>query len=505
MTETTVRATVAGRLLRSVPADRAAAASTPGEGAAASLAEPRPAWANPVFVLCGGRSGSTLLRFVLDAHPELACPPETSLSFACAQLASVWSLLAGQPVPQGGPPVIPDTAVDGIRQSLELMIGPYLARRGKNRYCDKSLDAAGHAELLMRLFPGVRFICLYRHPMDVIASGMEACPWGLRGYGFERYAAAFPGNAVMALAHFWADHAAANLRVEEQAPERCHRVRYEDLVAAPEAVAEKLFAFLGVAPAPGITDRCFTPERERGGGADYKIWHTSQINTESVGRGWSVPANMIEPAMAARLNELADRLAYRRVDATWGVDDTPPDFRVLSAGQAAGVPAADAGATQQMPRAFIKLGELLQAGLFRVSDRFVRQWGACAEESFLVIATSPDNRSAARWRVDLGTRTVSLASDRSDISGQADVPWQIVGRSDVWERVIRGTLNLNVALRRRELRYSSTGESASAGATRMSMFADLLGVTSWRSIELTQQPSMSSLNAPPPDLGGAAG
>src|SRR6202035_2611623 len=33
----------------------------------------------PVFVLCMGRSGSTLLRFLLDAHPELACPPETSL------------------------------------------------------------------------------------------------------------------------------------------------------------------------------------------------------------------------------------------------------------------------------------------------------------------------------------------------------------------------------------------------------------------------------------------
>src|SRR6516162_5977967 len=36
--------------------------------------------ADPVFVLCNGRSGPTLLRFVLDAHPDLACPPETNLS-----------------------------------------------------------------------------------------------------------------------------------------------------------------------------------------------------------------------------------------------------------------------------------------------------------------------------------------------------------------------------------------------------------------------------------------
>jgi len=41
-------------------------------------------FADPVFVLCNGRSGSTLLRFLLDAHPDLACPPETNLPSLCA-------------------------------------------------------------------------------------------------------------------------------------------------------------------------------------------------------------------------------------------------------------------------------------------------------------------------------------------------------------------------------------------------------------------------------------
>lgn len=46
-----------------------------------------------VFVPCMGRSGSTLLRFVLDSHPELACPPETSLPALCSQLpAACWRL-----------------------------------------------------------------------------------------------------------------------------------------------------------------------------------------------------------------------------------------------------------------------------------------------------------------------------------------------------------------------------------------------------------------------------
>jgi len=65
------------------------------------------------------------------------------------------------------------------------------------------------------VYPEAKFVCVYRHPMDVIASGVEACPWGLAGYGFDPYMAATPGNAVQALASFWADNARASLAVEE--------------------------------------------------------------------------------------------------------------------------------------------------------------------------------------------------------------------------------------------------------------------------------------------------
>ncbi len=57
---------------------------------------------DPVFVLCAGRSGSTLLRFLLDAHPDLACPPETRLPWLARQLATAWAVIedagpSGQP------------------------------------------------------------------------------------------------------------------------------------------------------------------------------------------------------------------------------------------------------------------------------------------------------------------------------------------------------------------------------------------------------------------------
>src|SRR5262249_37855142 len=282
-----------------------------------------------VFVVCAGRSGSTLLRFLLDAHPDLACPPETRLPAMCAQLATVWQQLAGAPAPkdQNQPPV-PGLAVAGIRQTVNLMIGPYLAQRGKRRYCDKSLGAAEHVGVLREVFPGARFVCLYRHPMDVIASGIEACPWGLTGFGFDGYAAVSPGNAVKALAQFWADNTAQILAAEELLGERAHRVRYEDLVADPEGVADGIFRFLGARPARGISAACFAPERERLGAGDHKIWHTTRISADSVGRGWAVPAEMMGPALMAAVNELAGKLGYAPVDEDWGIAAVPPDVRL---------------------------------------------------------------------------------------------------------------------------------------------------------------------------------
>src|SRR5580658_10020189 len=81
---------------------------------------------NPVFVLCNGRSGSTLLRFILDAHPELACPPETNLPTLCVQLATVWSLIEGAPLSANRgdePPEIPEAAIQGIRETMDRMVG----------------------------------------------------------------------------------------------------------------------------------------------------------------------------------------------------------------------------------------------------------------------------------------------------------------------------------------------------------------------------------------------
>jgi hypothetical protein len=500
---------------------------------------------DPVFVLCAARSGSTLLRFVLDAHPDLACPPETKLPAVCAQLTGLWALLEGETLPAepviGAElvPTLPDIAITGARRALDDMIAGYLARRGKKRFCDKSLAVAPHVPLLLRLFPGAKFLCLYRHPMDLIASGIEACPWGLNGFGFDPYAAASPGNSVQALAQFWADYATAILGAEESHPDRCHRVRYEDLAADPEATADAIFAFLGVPSAPGISRDCLAPGRETHGPADFKIWNTSEITTASVGRGWTVPASQISPATRDTVNALCAKLGYLPVGPDWGLTPQAPNPRMsgvlprcLGDAPAVGSPARNAPANAAapgnpgvpgspqtldspaapgahggvdnpdvpapgrvllptlartggllLPLAQRKLGVTLADGLARLAATgdtgFRSRWGQFAGERFLLCATAPGGGLAVRWLVDLPARTMRVAPSVPTADTRI-AQWEIMAPPDVWDKALRRDLSIGMAIHRRDMRYYEASPGLS-GAVRLrtGLLAELLGITGW--------------------------
>lgn len=450
----------------------AAHAGLVSAGAAAEGGRPE-----PVFVLCMGRSGSTLLRFLLDAHPDLACPPETSMPALCAQLAVVWSLIEGAPLAAergDAPPQVPDAAIGGIRRMLDEMTGSYLGRRGKRLFCDKSLGSARHAGLLRQIYPQARFVCLYRHPMDMIRSGLEACPFGLNGYGFDQYIAGSPGNAVLALARYWLDNAAAIAAVEEAYPEACHRVRYEDLVEDPEGVMQGAYTFLGVGPAPGVGRACFSGERERFGPADHKIWATSSVSADSVGRGESVPAALIPPQITDAINELAGKLGYRLVDAEWGTPGRPSDPRdqatvngsPVSPGLLPGavtVPGSDA------------LEQWLRSRVENDGEQVAHRWESCAADRFVVVSRTVTGGSEAQWVVDITSRTVV-----PDDGQEEDVAWSLLAAPETWQAVQAGRDNLLSVMRRSELRYCAAEEDSPVlSQTRVAMLSDLLGLSSW--------------------------
>jgi len=469
-----------------------------GEAAAPESADGVPDWAgyagasaDPVFVLCTGRSGSTLLRFLLDAHPDLACPPELKLPAVVGQLITLWSAIEGFPPPadagQGGTGV-PGAAVAGIRHTMDLMIGPYLARRGKRRYCDKNLGTEHHAEVLLSVYPEAKFVCLYRHPMDVIASGIEACPWGLASYGFEPYVAGAPGNSVLALARYWADHTTAILAMEDKFPGHCYRVRYEDLVADPDTAAGQIFSFLGLPPVPGISALCFSGERERAGPGDFKIWNTSQVTGDSVGRGWPIPASLIPAPLTATINDLAGRLGYVRIDETWGTVRRPGDLRVPAEGQVTAGRSTPRGAGSLILPGSLLVSQRLQSRLHRLDDEFIRDWKPYSDESFLIVALAPTRtEDDTWWLVDLTARKAVTGTGNCD----EDAGWTVMAPAATWEQVVRDGVNLGTAFRQHGMRYWDKGDAgpgSMAADNRVAMMSDLLGLTTWR-------PGVSSIPA----------
>lgn len=278
---------------------------------------------SPVFVLSPARSGSTLLRFILDSHPDLACPPETNVALACRYLANAWSTLAKAQLDGADRERKAGKrrdALDSIRRSIDDVFSAYLKSVGKQRWCDKSPDSCWDAELLVELYPEARFICLYRHCMDMIMSAIESRPWGLQmrvGLEADSFSAHYPGNSVAAGGAYWLAHVRRILDFEERYPQLCYRVRYEDLVTRPEPIAGAIFSFLDLRQVPGIAQSCFQVPHLGDNPGDKKIWFTNKINTDSLGRGVQVPVDMLPRRLRMDINEVLGKLDYRPVNDNW--------------------------------------------------------------------------------------------------------------------------------------------------------------------------------------------
>jgi protein-tyrosine sulfotransferase len=452
----------------------------------------------PVFVLSVARSGSTLLRFILDSHPELACPAETNVGSVCYALARLWDLLDPSPEsardgwrPDGVPAAVPAAAAASIRAAVDQVYGRYLARHGKRRWCDKSLDSPRMAGLLAQLYPGAQFICLYRHAMDVVVSAIEASPWGLSGYGFESYVTATPGNPVLAVASCWLEQTTAIIEFQERHPDRCHGVRYEDLVTSPEPIADALFTFLGLDPVPGITAACLQDDHDARGPADHKIWFTSQVSTASLGQGMKVPVRRLPPALVDKLNQTLDQLGYRQIDDQWAATPGPADPRADTTPPDTG-PAADDAVVEavaaQITARLACLPEDRLAGL-------TRRWPVTAA-STLIIAVHPDSGTgpARDWTItrEGPALTITPGQPQTETPGQPQAPGpaetQTAGQAAItvlapaatWQALLDGQANLAAATRAGRVRLLGLPAHANPSAdlhAAMHQTAQLLGLT----------------------------
>ncbi|MFR9676024.1 sulfotransferase family protein [Streptomyces sp. TR06-5] len=225
---------------------------------AEQAAEPAPRAAGPpVFVGGCPRSGTTLLRTMLDSHPDLAVPHETQfvvpawrrrnefgdLSRADNRRAAArWVLELPKSRFSERIGIPEDELVEAFGEASptigSLMATPfvrYAVHAGKPRWGDKRPSYSQNLDALFAMFPDARFVNVVRDPRACVASmGKHWKGWG---------------NLPSAV-NIWERTDESVRRAMRRLPShQITEIRYEDLVADPRAAMERLCAFYDLDPA----------------------------------------------------------------------------------------------------------------------------------------------------------------------------------------------------------------------------------------------------------------
>lgn len=195
----------------------------------------------PVIVLAPVYSGAGTLRSLLVGHPELACTSGTGLLPLCEQAMVTWGNADGR---AGRPPS--SLARSTTRALVTSIITSILIREGKPRWCETAGVNPEGARAFLQLYPGTRFLCLYRACPGVIRAALDESPWGLSDAVFAPFTRAYPGSTAASLTACWVTQASALLAFEQAHPGECLRVRFEDLAGDQPEVTERVTSFLGL-------------------------------------------------------------------------------------------------------------------------------------------------------------------------------------------------------------------------------------------------------------------
>jgi hypothetical protein len=278
-----------------------------------------PAIADPIFVLSCARSGSTLLRYCIDSHPDIASPPETNLAGAFA-----WIQDCALSIPSA-------TKTEGVihadrlcRQFADSTVGAFTKAQKKKRWCEKSLMNLMYASMLERIFPEARFLCLFRECTDMVMSGIDASPWGYGLYGFADYVRSNPESIPYSLVRYWTERTASLQHFVRSHPANAYSIRYEDLVSDPNGTLRGVYEFLGYSwdPIWASEEFIFSKDHSRGRG-DYKIQEYKNFVVDTGARGWRLPRGMITGPLRAQVDQLLRSLEYPMLDRIFDIDGYP--------------------------------------------------------------------------------------------------------------------------------------------------------------------------------------
>jgi LPS sulfotransferase NodH len=197
------------------------------------------------------RSGTTLLQALLDSHTAIAVPPESHFiprlqrrfgagwsgtararRFAAAlfdgRRFELWGISRERVIE-----LVDEGRPTDVAGAVRLLFSEWARRAGKPGYADKTPDYVRRIGVLGAQFPEARFVHLIRDGRDVALSLAQS---------FDR-APQTPAQAAL----YWSERVRAGRAQGAALPSgRYLELRYEELVADPEATVRTLTEFLEI-------------------------------------------------------------------------------------------------------------------------------------------------------------------------------------------------------------------------------------------------------------------
>jgi hypothetical protein len=181
----------------------------------------------PIFIVGSMRSGSTMLRLILDSHPRIAIGAETGFMGA---------LLANRRIPGWKHGAEWFGRIGWSQEELDVRLREFYSgmferhaqAQGKARWGDKTPFHTAHMAEMAEVFPDATFIGIVRHSGAVAASLHRSFH-----YAFD--------EAV----GYWCEVNQQMLAAAAELGDRFTLCRYEDLVTDSESVLRELMPAIG--------------------------------------------------------------------------------------------------------------------------------------------------------------------------------------------------------------------------------------------------------------------
>ena len=272
----------------------------------------------PLFIIGVPRSGTTLLRIMLDSHPNLAVGPEcpwTASSYGnITSFKDLYhSLVEDKRGPVGNFSGLSEEDIASILgEAFAKILNSYAQAKGKKRWLEKTPDHITEVPFLVKLFPNSKYIHIVRDGRDVACSSYkEKETWG-KNLNLSNSRGKIINTRLNALKR-WCLWIKQFEKWQQEYELNVCQIRYEDLVKEPRMVLEKVLSFIDEPWSDDVLSygkkKHDIPDWEAG---SRDVSQTSQITEKGVGQWQSKFTNTDKLIAASFADSLLIKYEYQK-------------------------------------------------------------------------------------------------------------------------------------------------------------------------------------------------